>query len=325
VQVREKSLQLAQTVLQQNRERFAVGAAARLQVVESEAEAALRQEELIRSQYSYRLVQDQLIQLVTSYEDPRQFPGEIVPSDPALVPNVAVESFQELQQAAIGSRPEIQQAELRIAADKISLDQSRDRLRPNLELVAGYQQYGLGGTLINRDYSQGFLNPPIVSIVPGGLGDALDQMFTGGYYGYMLGLTLQLPVFNREARAENAQAQIAVDQAEFRNRAARQAVGLEIREALTQIEMNRARLDAAATAVRAAEERLTAEQARFDAGMATTRELIEAQRDLLQAQTVRLRAQIDLIKNYALLDRATGRTFERQNIRLTDALAANVK
>ncbi len=325
VQVREKSLQLAQTVLAQNRERFAVGSAARLQVVESESEAALRQEELIRSRYSYRLVQDQLIRLITNYEDPRQFAGDVVPADPASIPNLPVDSFEELQRAAIASRPETQQAELQIAAERINLDQTRDRLRPNLELVAGYQQFGLGGTLINRDFSRGFLNPPVIGIVPGGLGDALDQMFTGGYYGYMLGLTLQLPVFNREARAENAQAQIAVDQAQLRNQAARQTIGLEIREALTQIEMNRARLEAVSTAVRAAEERLVAEQARFDAGMATTRELIEAQRDLLQAQTVRLRAQIDLIKNYALLDRATGRTFERQNIRLVDALAINVK
>jgi len=325
MQVKEMSLQLAQTVLAQNRERFAVGTAARLQVVESEAEAALRQEELIRSRYGYRLVQDQLIQLVTNYEDPRQFPGEIVPSDPATSPNVPIESFEELQQVGTSSRPEVQQADLQIVAEKVNLSSTRDRLRPNLELVVGYQQFGLGGALVNRDFSQGFLNPPIIGVVPGGLGNALDQMFTGGYYGYMLGLTLQLPIFNREARAENAQAQIAVDQAELRKQAARQTVGLQIREALTQIEMNRARLEAATTAVRAAEERLKAEQARFDNGMATTRQMIEAQRDLLQAQTVRLRAQIDLIKSYALLDRATGRTFERQNIRLVDALTTNVR
>ncbi len=191
--------------------------------------------------------------------------------------------------------------------------------------MAGYQQFGLGGTLINRDYSQGFFNPPIIGVIPGGFGDALDQMFTGGYYGYMLGLTLQLPVFNREARAENAQAQIAVDQAQLRKQAARQTVGLQIREALTEIEMNRARLEAGTTAVSAAQERLKAEQARFDVGMATTRELIEAQRDLLQAHTVRLRAQIDLIKSHASLDGATGRIFERQNIRLVDALTTNVR
>ena len=122
VQVKEKSLQLAQTVLGQNRERFAVGTGARLQVVESEAEAALRQEELIRSRYTYRLVQDQLIQLVTNYEDPRQFPGEIVPSDPATSPNVPMESFEELQQLGTSSRPEVQQADLQIVAEKVNLE-----------------------------------------------------------------------------------------------------------------------------------------------------------------------------------------------------------
>ncbi len=130
VQVKEKSLQLAQTVLGQNRERFAVGTGARLQVVESEAEAALRQEELIRSRYTYRLVQDQLIQLVTNYEDPRQFPGEIVPSDPATSPNVPMESFEELQQLGTSSRPEVQQADLQIVAEQVNLELDQGSAAP---------------------------------------------------------------------------------------------------------------------------------------------------------------------------------------------------
>ena len=76
IEVKQKSSQLAETVLAQNKARFEVGTAARLQVVEAEAEVASRREELIASQFTYRQVQDQLIQLITNYQDPREFPGE---------------------------------------------------------------------------------------------------------------------------------------------------------------------------------------------------------------------------------------------------------
>lgn len=323
--VKEKSLQLAKTVMEQNRARYQVGTAARLEMVQAEAEVALRQEEFIRSKYNYRLVEDQLIQLVSNFEDPRQFPGDVVPGDPVSTPDAVVASFEELKNQALQSRPEVEQAKLDIASQKVNLNLTRNRLRPNLDLVAGYQQFGLGGTLVERDFSQGFFNPPIVGIIPGGMRDSLDQMFSADYYGYMLGLTLQVPIFNQEARAQNAQAQISVDQAKLRQERVKQLIAVQLREALTRVEMNRASLEAGNAAVRSAQERLVAEQARFEAGLATTREMIEAQRDLLLAETTRLRAQIDLIKSHALLDKATGRTFDRLGIQLVDALSRNVK
>ena len=324
-QVKEKSLQLANTVLDQNRVRLEVGTASRLDVVQAETEVALRREELIRTQFNYRRSQDQLVKLMTSYRDPREFPGEIVPADPVSVPPPVSQSFDRLRAVAAEMRPEFQQADLEMANQKVTLDLSRDKLRPNLDLVAGYQQFGLGGTKIIRDFSQGFIDPPVIEIISGGVGDSLGQLFSADFYGYVLGLNLRLPIFNREAQAENAQAQIALDQVELRKESLTQLIYLEIRDALTQIEMNEARLEATQAAVRSARERLEGEEARFDVGVGTTRELIETQRDLLQAESLSLRAQVDLIKSHALLDKAVGRTFDRHNIRLSDALEANVQ
>lgn len=325
IKVREKSLQLANTALDQNRARYEVGTAARLEVVQAEAEVALRQEELIRAQFGYRRIQDHLVKLITSYADPRQFPAEIVPADPVYTPPPVSESFDQLRAMAAETRPEVEQVDLDVANQKVNLELTRDRLRPRLDLVAGYQQFGLGGTQVLRDFSKGFLNPPVVAVIPGGLGRSLSQLFSGEFYGYVLGLNLQLPIFNTEARAQNAQAQIGVDRAMLSKRSVEQMMATEVRDALTQIEMNRARLDAGQAAVRFSRERLEGEKARFEVGMGTTRELIEAQRDLAQAESLLVRAQIDLIKSHQLLDKAVGRTFERYHIRLADALRINVK
>lgn len=325
VEVKQKSFELAETVMEQNQARFEVGTASRLEVVQTEAEVASRREELISAQFNYRRVQDQLVKMITALEDPREFQGTILPDtsgDPALsVP----EPFERLIEAARELRPELQQYDLTIANRHVELERTRDQLKPSLDLVAGYQQFGLGGTQVIRDFSGGFFDPPIVDIIPGGLGDSLSQLFSADFYGYIVGFDFQIPIRNTDARARNAQAQIELRRAEMEKQSVAQRVGLEVRDTLTLIEMNRARLEAAETAVRAAQERLEGEQARFDVGMGTTRELIEAQRDLLQAESVVVRARADLVQSYNQLDQAVGRTFDRFNIVLRDSLERNVR
>ncbi len=324
IDVKQKSYDLAQTIYEQNQARFEVGTASRLEVVQVKAEVASRQEELIRSQYTARRVQDQLVTLVTGYDDPRKFSGEIIPAETEQKQPDKPEPFDELMMQSSELRPDLQQAAISIDNRRIELQRSRDRLKPSLEFVGGYQQFGIGGTQVIRDYSQGFFDPPIVNIIPGGLGDALSQTFGGSYYGYVVGLNLQLPLANIDARASNAQAQIELNRAEMQRSATYQAAGAEIRDILTQIEMNEASIEASTAAVGAARERMEGEESRFAVGMGTTRELIEAQRDLLQAETVLLRVRIDLIKSHNRLDRVVGRTLKRQNLVLSDTLKTNV-
>ena len=157
------------------------------------------------------------------------------------------------------------------------------------------------------------------------MSQSLDKLFSSDFYGYVFGLELQLPLFNQEDRARNAQAQISYDRSILHLKNLKQLVSLEIRDALTQLEMNQASLRTGETGLLAGQERLEAEQARFDVGRGTTRELIEAQRDLLLAELIFVRAQTDLMKSRVLLNRALGRTFQRHNIRLREALETNLR
>jgi outer membrane protein TolC len=326
VEVTQKAYEYAKTVLDQNQARFEVGTAARLEVVQAEAELASREEEMISAEFTYRRVQDQLVQLISDYEDPRTFQGEIIPVE-KVDPVAPDDPFERLLEIAVEMRPEMQQADLSLSNFNIRHEQSKDNLKPKLDLVAGYQQYGLGGDTIIRDFSQwpGIPEPPIVEVVPGGLGDSLSALVSGDFKGFIVGLNLELPIKNSESRAQNAKAQIDVRRAKLQKRSLRQAIALEIRDAMTQVEMNEARLEASKAAVKAAEERLDAEEARFEVGLGTTRQLIEAQRDLLQSISVEVRSEMDLRKSIALLDKAVGRTFEKNNIVLVDALKMNVQ
>jgi outer membrane protein TolC len=325
IEAREKALETAQAILNQNEARFEVGSASRLEVVQGKAEFALTEELLIRARYRYRRTQDQLIRLISNYQDPRSFPAEIVPADQPDSTPEPPQPFERLQATAEKLRPELQQAELEVENQRTRLDLSRNELRPTLDLVAGYQQYGLGGPTVERDFSRGFTDPEIIGILPGGLGDSLDKLFSSDFYGYVVGLELQLPLFNREDRAKNAQAQIRYDQSILNQENIKQLISMEIRDSLSRIEMNHASLRTGETGRLAAQERLQAERARFEVGRGTTRALIEAQRDLLLAELIFVRAETDLMKNRALLNRALGRTFQRHNIHLREALETNLR
>ena len=160
----------------------------------------------------------------------------------------------------------------------------------------------------------------IIGIEPGGFWDSLDSLFSRRYLGYVLGLSLRIPLGNSDARANSAQAQIDYRQGEDRLRSQRQRIALEIRQAYDNIAMNRERVSTAEVTVRYQQQRVQGEQDKYALGATTTRFILEAQRDLQDAQSRLLKAKIDLIKSRTALDRALGDTLQAHNIQLEAAL-----
>ena len=78
----------------------------------------------------------------------------------------------------------------------------------------------------------------------------------------------------------------------------------EVTNAALQIEANRRRVDAARAARSLAERRLEAEQSKFEVGLSTNFFVVQAQRDLSDAQNVELRALTDLQKSLVTFERA---------------------
>src|SRR6266516_832002 len=320
INVREASKKLAEVVLEQNRIQEQVGTMAPLDVIQAEAEVAARNEQLVTARHSRRITEDGLKKLISSRLDPGAIPASIVPTSGPAAPPAPASDVSEAIRRALEIRPEVRQSLLDLENKKIDVQYTRNQLKPMLDFVAGYSQNGLGGVRILRDYSQGFFGAPVIGIERGGFFDSLDSLFSSKFLGYSLGFSLQLPIGNDEARATNAQAQISYKQGEERLRAQRQRIALEVREAYDRTAMNRARVESAEVTVRYAGKRLEGEQDKFNMGASTTRFILEAQRDLQDAQSRLLQAKIDLVKSRIALDKAVGDTFSAYNIELKDAL-----
>ena len=148
----------------------------------------------------------------------------------------------------------------------------------------------LGGTQYLR--TGGF--PGVVSGTrPGGLGDALEQVFTNDYPTWSVGLTVSYPLGRSYEAASHARGQIERSQAEQRIASLRLQAAETIRRAGRQIRSAAERVGAARAVASLAQQRVDAEQRRFDVGLSTTFLVTQAQRDLLEAQVSLLQTTLE--------------------------------
>jgi outer membrane protein len=321
IRMRETALKLAQVVLEQNKIQAEVGTMAPLDVVQAEAEVASRNQALVVSRFNRKLAENQLKKLISSRSDPGLIDATIVTATKPSPPAAPVTDVTQAVRRALETRPEVKQAMLDMENRKINVDFAKNQLRPTLDLVASYSQNGIGGDTILRDYSNGYFGAPVIGTIPGGFGDSMQSLFSYRYLGYIIGMSFRVPIGNSDARANSAQAQIDYRQGEERLRSLKQAIALEIRQAYDRFALNQASLQAAEVTVRYQKQRLQGEEDKYSLGANTTRSIIEAQRDLQDAATTFLKAQIETIKSRIVLDKALGETFSAHNIELQGALS----
>jgi outer membrane protein TolC len=199
----------------------------------------------------------------------------------------------------------------------IDLLYTQNQLLPVVDVFASYTQSGVGGRQTMRS---GFGDSTVTQVLNGGLGDAFSQLFSYDYTGYAVGFSVEIPLRNRAAQGENARALTEKRSVESRLTATAQLIALEVRNALTVVEMNRARIEAAQTARQLTERRLDAENKKFELGASTIRFVLEEQRNVTQAQTNEIAALVNYTKALVDLDRAMGLTLRKNNIQIERSL-----
>ena len=321
IKVKQRSLDLATKTNEDNKRQVEIGTLAPIEVVKSESEIANRKEELIRAQFLLEQYDDQMKKYVSSFSDLSKITVAIDPTDKTLSPS----DFKDFDLAqavsyAIEARPEIKQLKKDLENQEINVKYFRNQLLPSANLDLVYGGSGLAGQTRN------FL--PDGSFLPGintGWGDNLQSILGNDFPNYSASITVEIPITNRAAKADFARANFSKYQAEKRLSALEQQIALEVRNAHTELEMNRARIEAASKSRELAEKNLDAEQKKFQLGTSTIRFVLEEQRNLAVAQSNELQALVDFTKAKNNLDRAVGKTLEVQRIRVEDALSGNLQ
>jgi outer membrane protein len=157
----------------------------------------------------------------------------------------------------------------------------------------------VGGTQLRDPITR----EPLPSPIPGGFGDAISSVFGRDFPTWTLGVTVSYPIFNRQASAGRAQAQIAVQQTEANLRRLELSIVQEVRSVARAVETNFKRIQSTRAARILQERRLDAEEKRFAAGMSTNFLVTQAQRDLAFAEVAELRSVADYRKSLVDFDR----------------------
>jgi outer membrane protein TolC len=321
LKVKQESLSLAERTLSDNERQVEVGTLARIDLVQAKSQVATRREELIVSNFTQTQIQDQVKKVLSREPDPGLVLATISPTQTAQLPDANdILPVEDAIRVALENRPELRRVSLELRNTEIDMEYARNQLLPTFDVTASYTQNGVGGKQTIRD---GFgPTAPVLLTIPGGLGDALGEVFRSRSAGYSLGFSMQIPLSNRAQQGEYARVSVEKRTAEENMKSIEQQIALEVRNAITAVEMNKARIDAAQLTRALAEEQLEAEQRKFKLGASTVRFVLEEQRNLEQMKSNEIAALVNYRKALVDYDRALGVTLKKNNVNIESSVAA---
>jgi outer membrane protein len=320
IKIKKASVELAERTLRDNQAQVDAGVMARIDLVQARSQVATRNEDLLVSNYTQMQIEDQVKKYLSTQPDPGLVLARLTPTQAVLAP--AAGDYLPVADAirvAYENRPELRQTQLQLRNAEIDLDFSKNRLLPILDFNASYTQNGIGGRQTIRD---GFgPTAPIISVTPGGLTDAFGQLIRSQSGGYSVGFNLQIPLTNRAQQAEYAQVVVQKATVEQNIKAWESRIAVEVRNVITALEMNKARIATAQLSRELAQQQYDAEQRKFELGASTIRFVLEEQRNLEQMQTNEISAKVNYAKSLVDYDRALGVTLKKNNVTIDKALA----
>ncbi len=316
VKVKEETLASAEKLYTDTKAEVDEGTQAPVELTRANAQVSSIRQDLINSRGLLEEQEAVVKNLITrrTDNDPEILNARIIPTDTIEVPGTEeTRPLQELVSLAFANRPDLAQAGVQVDNTQISLEGSRNELRPQIDVVGTAQNNALAGQLNP-------LVPSIDSSLIGGYGNALDQLATRKYPSYGVGLNINLPLRNRIAQADVTRDEILLRQSQVLQQQLRKQAQLEVEDAVIAMRRARSSYDAAVQTQTLQQESLDAEQAKFDVGASTSFFIIQYQSFLAQAKSTVVVAKSAYLKARAALERATGTILADNNVSLPDAV-----
>ena len=287
--VARQSLELSRESLRQNERRVEVGTMARIDIIEAQAEVARVEESVILAEAQIRTFEDNLRTLILNPAQPDFWTVGLVPSEKPVLTSQAVDVDAAVKNA-LDNRTDLAELRKRLETTEINIDFAKNQKLPSVDLVANYNTIGVAGTQF--EYGSGF-PPPVLSQSQRSFGDALRDVFGNQFKTWSFQLQVSYPVGTSPASAGLAAGRLQREQQLTTIRELEVQVTAQIRDAGRQVSTSLQRVDATRKAREFARIRLEAEEKRVTAGLATTFQLLQAQRDLSNALLQENRAVID--------------------------------
>ena len=315
VKVEEAAVGVSQRLYEENARRLEIGTLSSLDVLTAQSQLASDKQALVQAQ-SVQL-QDETTLLNDITKDPLDGPllnAEIIPVTPISTPDTGENvRIEDAVKEAWQKRPELKQASLNLENAGTDVKATKNELLPSVNIFGQYVASGLGGvqTVATTTPTGAFLpGLPVVNSVgvpvadefqstavtsasqvvfPGGAGQDLGRVFRGNYSTFEGGINLTLPIRNRAAQADNAQALLNERQQKTQYRQEQNAIFVSVRNALIAMREDRASLAAAEEAKKLAVQTFEDEQEKYRLGASTSYNVVLRARDVTAAEGTELR------------------------------------
>ncbi len=338
LQVQRDAVRDSRTQLEHNKRLVVEGNLAPIDVVAAEAQVAGFEQSLFSSLEEVSRNENNLKNLIAVNRESDLWNLSIIPTDSVDLSPPEI-SLPEALKAALDNRPELQQSNIGREINQIDQKYYREQTKPAIDLVGSYGLTGLAGSQSNAgnpfsslstqelrarvDLLLAQANLPALTPLPtqalspfliGGYDQSLKNLLSNRFNNFRVGVQISLPLRNRTAAAQLGRSLVEGQRLATQREQLEQSIQVEVRNALQVVRSAEARLHAAGIARRASEQQYLSEQRKLDAGQSTVFLVLERQTALTTARGNELRAQTDLNKAIAELQRATGNALTTNNI-----------
>jgi len=309
--VKSQSLQLARDLLAKNRKEVEFGKLAPIEILNAEAEVASREADILQAEVQIKRSEDLLRNLINLGEEESQ--KRIIPVDkPEFIEREV--SMDDALKLAMEKRPDLKMKMKDIETRELNLSVAKNQLLPGLNLSFSYWSPGISGDRVIYLDGNPFLGK--IGVEKGSPGDSLRDSLKLIYNNWNVGLTLSIPLSNFLSKADYVRAKIEAEKSRLELKDSEKQIFLEIKNAVREIESNAKRAQAYRVARELAEKRLEAEEKKLNVGLTTNYFVLQYQEELANARSMELKSVVDYNLAWAKLDRATGISLEKRNLKI---------
>lgn len=286
---RKASVEAAKRLHRENEARVNAGVLAPIDLLDSELGVATREVDLLQADKAVRDAEDALRYLIHAADNDVFGPAEPLPEPdaPFVAENHVAIAFEK--------RPELVKARIALQNEDFNVAVARNQMLPGLAMKGSAGLAGMGG-----DTSRGLAD----------VGEARYPFWT-------LGVELEFPIRNGASRADYRSSRLRTAQARSALSALEDSIVLEVNNALRTIDTRYRQIGVARKGVQVAESRLASFVKRNALGMATTRNVLDAETDLTAARESLTLARADYQSALVELWRATGELPEKEGIEIS--------
>ena len=246
--VKREALELARNFLAENKLRVELGTLAPVELVQSDTQVKQREGDVITAEGAVGEAEDVLKQTLNIPESLGTWRIRLRPTDtPPYVPIVDI-AIQEKIDFALQHRPDVVQAQLKVASQEIARNAARNQRLPQLDLGGTASVSSFGGDLT---------------------GVTSDLGNTEGY-NWNFSLTFSYPLGNRAANNALQQQNLLLKQALIDQRKVQLTVSREIYQTVRNLETFSKNVEVRRAATVLARTQLEAEQEKFRLGLSTS-------------------------------------------------------